>query len=816
MSSIKYSDKIAILLLLIISYTFASPVSAIIIYNSEQKTSDMGYIVAMFKASEIPAILGSRADSLTAKIYDGSRWITLELYLWNGSSQAYFSGTTIDLPRAGRVITDNVKIIVKIPTGIKNIYTREWPTSVALKHIHHRLLIEYTTDKVRGSFYLFYDKEYSSYLFRLVNSKAYNHLQALATKELRILNINHEYMRSFIVDPLTYKIIAYNLTYEEYLRQYTIDIGEPPWYIDGGGGGGGGSNVPPPPRPEEFFHIHIGNFTLNESNNEVEYNVYVGACIYDINLYIDVSNLDNIVSEFNVTVEKIRKEGDNYTLIDTKYLVLQIDPSEDMLFEIPFSDLAIVSYRETEYYNYTIRLTLISGELRVNTMYMGVIKDLTGREDDGPTPETKTVKHGWESYTDDHSSGFTKAEGETLSREVVLFTTPVINGFYKPVDNSLDEEYGIQISFTYDYIDSPVELVFKLNGESIYSCTIEPEEDPWMQFRNIWIPISTIKDIVSTATYNGLGLILSVESSVFEDEDALIRFLYASVALPIHPELWKPKSIRFVGDSYAMFTSSIYVYDELSSILSGVGTLLFAGEDYCKAYTNGGTQPYDDYGARLDLLVSGIKYWNEYMAKEYYVSGIEITMLFSKNYFKENYFPGRPGEQISLNGEGSEEDKLTEALDELKWIYDIYQIIMIIRGFGSWAGSSAEERNYASKNWGVNFMFFIIGKWEEILRNMNAELSVTKFETDRYVGYNVSWVSNGEFIEEGRFRLGLLLKRNVNVDSDGEVIIVVKIYTDSNDAQTGSGILSIKIPIKHGTATEPTEPKTLAGKRLYR
>jgi len=829
-----------ILLLNIIS----SPItSSAFNYNLHDKLGGIRYrvySVLVIKASEIPDIIGARADSLLAKIYDGEKWINLQLYLWNGVSKAYFSGTSLDLPRSSKTITQDVEIIIKIPKYIENMYTEEWPVEVAIKRIHHRLLIEYMDGATIGSFYLFYDYNCSGYTYKYINMYMYDNLRSLAGGNIRILDIKHEFIRSFIIDPKSYRIIDYNISYQEYLQRYTTNMEEPPWYIDDKEECGDPPH-PLPPRPEEYFYIHIAdNFRLT---NTTEFSIYVGSCLYDGKLYIDVENKDDrIIGIFSLTIKKMMRKVEeihgriyiSYIPINSRTFLLALDYGSKDSFEIPLSDYGLVSYDDVNYYCYNITLRPLQGDLRVNTIYLTIAKDLTGGEDDGPTPESKTVKHGWELVEQSCSTGFTKPVGKKLGNEVVLFTTPIIHGFYKPANASLDSNYGLRLVFKYQ-ISSPTQLIFKLNGVEVYTYHIHPAKSPLTQ--TIWIPISIIKDIVSSATYSGIGLTVSVKSDIFDQEDAYIKFLEASISLPIHPVLWKPRSESFIFGYYTMTGSKLYTYDTLSSRLVGLTTISFSGEEYSHY------MGFDaEFSYRLDILANATQLHNTSIVDmDYYISGLEVTIMFSKNYFYTGL--NGPSDIIYVNGY-QWCDKVIEcyvrnshskcikmfvkcykdgrpwtigevyrAIEELKWIYDLYRSIMSLKELFSLIGDFVS-----------NFIFFTVGKWVEALEDTEAIIEKVSFETSDYMGYNITWASNGELIKNGKFMFLDTVARRFKltksadivpmVSSDGLIVIIVKVYIHSSNAQTSCSAIRLEIPIKHGRPRESPEPYTLVIKRM--
>ncbi len=767
--------------------------NSIPLYSMETSyIENSNYIMIRINASSIPAIMDARADSITVKLFDGMKWYDVESYMVNGIKKAWFSGIIINTYASGRGITSNTSIYLKIPYNIQNRYTNEWPIDIALKRIHYRIIIDYKlSNGYRNSLYIFFDYNHSGYKYNYPN-KMFN-INNL--EKMEILNTRLEHVNSYVIDHIKYKIIDYNVTYEEYLEnieKYLENTGEPPWYIEGG------KSIPQPishpntPRPEEFYYIDIANnVILNKYAKDREYSVYVGSCIYDAKINLDIENvLDDKPSTFKITIKRIRinVKWSSYetNVMGYENITYTLQPDERAHYEISLSDLGLVSYECNSYYRYNITLHLEYGGIHIDRMYMGVIKDLTGG-DDGPTPELKYVVHGWMQSND--LTGFKKGRGMALDTdEAVLFTTPVITSFYYPFSDELDDECGIHIILEYSTTTSEVFKV-KINGVVEYETILKPQASGRS---SIWIPISRFKDIVADAIYNGVKLTVSVETDLLQKTDESMRITTAYIKLPIHPELWKPASESFISTPYLMTYDTLYIYRTDKPELIATAGVFVEGIDY-NMFKDG--EYKDTFGSIIDVIASRILYSREYRDHEYYISMINVTVLYSKNYFGEISMV--PGHSARIDGE--EVNASTS-----------YSL-------GSRRKVCSQRSEYGSHDSSIiGFVLYIVGKWIELIQNAYIQKDWGFIEDENYEGWCIVLNGNGFLYKQGHIELRNVINLLKQSRYDGVVIVKVEIAVDSNFGAIGSGHIEINVPIKHGRVTNPMEPQTLSRRNPFR
>ena len=703
--------------------------------------------IYIIDVKDLPQLIGARADSLLLAVYDGIKWYYDEIWVWNGSRTIWTSyNSTIEIPNAGRYLTNNCRIIIKLPLYIKNLYTAEWPIMAALDGLHNRLYVEIYDQGVNRGFYIFYDKNNSRGIYPFIPPTKYEKI-LIRSKQLganNILSIEHRFVYSFLISRDFKEILAYNITYKEFSEKYQVELTDQPWYINSG-------DESPPLQEEYWFFTPIIKDSLILENEKREYNVYIGTCVYKTTLYIKAYNPLGQFSELIVTIEKLEElSPTNQVIIGTKTHEYSFEPLEERLIEIPI----YLEYDDSTYYS--LNITFSSPAIEIYDTYIIVIKDYSGIYDTYPTPETKEAIYGYMEEPQFTTNMWIKHNIAFSNDEFSIISTPVINGFYKYADPS---RYGIYAKMKY-YIEHNTSIDFYLNGVLIYSTDLTTGSilHIW-QTKEIWIPLNEFSDIITDAIKSGLGLILTIKTDIFQNVVEHIGFKEIYIKLPFHPDVWRPKSYSFGKHVHIAGLAGAHVYpDNIYSV--GQASFIIAINEYS----------YDPYGDDItsyhiiaEVIASGMNY-----PEANYNSMVHevLVNLSVPKYVYGSTLPTRPAESIYLKGQANSElGSYLEIARHAYWIVDaMYNVYGLL-----------------SNGWSpiLGGVLFVLGKISDILQESLASVGVDIIDNDLYRTYLITWYGGLQPVEYGRFRYIIPIVRSKGITSDGWIKGGVYVWIDA-------------------------------------
>lgn len=687
----------------------------------------------------IPPLIGARADSLLIALYDGIKWYYGEIWVWNGSRTIWTPyNMTIDIPNAGKYLTDNCRLIIRIPLYIKNEYTEEWSVHAILSRLHNKVYIELNDQGITRGFYIFYDKHYSRGMYPFISPSKYIQLFNKASHVIskNILRIKPWFVHTFLVSRDLKRVIAYNMTYAEFTEKYGVEFIDPPWQIDGGGGGG------PLPNEEYWFFIPVINQSVTVINGGKKYSIYIGSSVYKAILCVKVYNPSSTASsELTIGIDEIEViDNKHQKLLEGHNYVYYIDPQDELYIEIP----VYLAYNQSRYY--ALNITFLSPLIKICEAYLTVIKDYSGVYDTYPTPETKDAIYGYmeEAF---YSTNMWIKYNEALSEdEFSILSTPVINGFYLYGDSS---KYGIYVKMKY-YIERNTSVEFCLNGVPIYSIDLITGDvlHTW-QVKEIWIPLSKFSDIVKDAIKSGLGLVLSIKTDILQNVVEHIGFREIYIKLPFHPDIWRPRSYAFGKHVHIAGLAGIQVYPD-GIYSTGQVSFIIAVNEY--SYDPDGDD-ITSYDIIAEVLASGI----EYPEANYNSMVHEVIVNLSvPKYVYGSALPTRPAESIYLEGQANSELNSTkEIAKHAYWIADaMYNVYGLL--------SSGENPILGG-------ILFVLGKIIDILQESVASVGVDIIDSDLYRTYLIIWNGGLQPVKYGRFRYIIPIVRSEGIKSDGVI-----------------------------------------------
>ena len=712
---------------------------------------DSSILIIKINGCEIKHLFKTNVKGLISGVYFDGKWYFFPVYIWNKSDTVYVGkDLTLKVPKRGYIHTNNTQLLIKLPITMtmKNNYVKEWPLQIALKHLHRRAFIKLND---HTSFYIFYDHigtngwikyirsidEYN----RFISSGRIYDLKALET------TIHKEYVSSFLIDGgIPSRIIGYNISrnlYEKLLKSSH----KPLWYVNDDRGNDGASN--PSPHDQIKYYISIIDTSTNLSDPLIV-SRYVGTQIYDISYYGEFRNHYSSPRDIIITFKVI----DNPTseILGEREYTLRINPYSD----IDIMLLPPIVFMSERYLNYTV-LIESPGEIEVKKSYF-VLSKYYG---DQAYNLLKAMKIGFNSRGGEHNpNGWFKHYGDLGINEALILTSHLPNGLITSCD--LDG-YGFKMHIQYD-IDTPNSIIIKMNGYRIVDEILVHSSQPNM-YNDIWINLSycDLKEIIKGLLQNDENLLLTIESPLLRDEDAMIHIVELTVDIPFYPEVWKYNSWDFIRYQHIIAQGSTLIYKNTVNLVSepvGVFTSYIIANE-------GSSPHYGSYHIQTYISASRTN-WSQDK-----ISEVDVKMYIDKTAVN-GFLPTYLDVYISLKDQDNE--NLDEVVKAVKHIYNALRVIGKIFSYFSDGVRSVFEL-------GDTFIDFL----DELIAHIYQEPG---YSEGKYNVYHAKWKAGLQPASSGRFvfKADILLNNNANGLSH-DLEIIVKIYVKMSDGSSNYIVL---------------------------
>ena len=746
----------------------------------------------IINASSIPSLIGKRVDSLSVKLFNGTRWFNGNIWIWNGTKEIVTPfGTVIKVPKRGLYITKQCQIIIKIPTYIKTKYTKDWPIDIALNHIHNRIYVLLPADMgATIGVYIFYDKKYSMHRYPFIPLSKYIELKksSLLVSPRDILGIVEEKVSSFIVSR-DLRIIDYNVSLSEYEKKYSI-LSDPPWYIDDGGGGD--TNPPPPPEDEYWFVIPVVD--KEETVNSASYSAYLGIKVNNLYMYMYIENPNQELANINMKVSLIDNNTGSTLKYEYYYYHINGEESLEINEEFPMDYTLYSSY----YCTLKIELDVTNGNgqplnVNVSQIFLIVTKDFNGPGIIKPADEIGIHIIGYQFDNNERSSPWKKALGTDMGSNETLILSGTVNGLYAYGDPNDPYKYGFYAIINY-YVEQEYIMNFKLNGVTFKTIILEPTGSS-SSVVLVQVSFDDIRQLIINGISSLEGISLSIETNALRDPNAEIEFTAIALELPIYPDVWRPKSDSFTRLHRVVESSSlVYNYGSRST---GLVSYTFSSKRYNQTRSG---YPIDDIRLQYDIIVSGAEYYDPYDMVSYF-RFINVTIAIPIDSFNIIGTTLDRNVYISDQVNGELKEFILFAKEAYYLAEGVYLAITVISG---------------TSNPIIGGTFYVIGLLLDIL---SVSESPT-FQEDwkdingyRYIW--IAWNAGLQPIRYGRYRfwtvpMGFI--GNATIKGSVEVAFASDTYEPMGTCYSYFN----NAVIFTGKALHPQEPYTIHGKRWLR